>query len=810
MKQAATLKYYLLGSGQLHPGSCGAKAWSLHQLTLAGFSVPRGAVIPYDTVAAITSQAGLAASDTVEAAAGKLAATPGLPAWLEHLAALLPPGAPLMLRTAAEGEDGQQQSMAGMYASVPGITNTEQLMHAFAACRIKGRLAGRLSFLLQEYVEADYAGVAFTVSPVNPVAHEILIELAAGQCELLTDGRRVDARIVYDWKAEAVSVLESTIGDLPHLAQLGQMLYKIQEYFGSPQDVEWAMAGSAFFVLQARPATRLFFPSTHTWTNANFRDGGIGANMPSPLMWSLYGHTFNTSIEAFAYRYHLRPEPHPDAWSTTFLGYPYWNLSATKSGASKVLGYVERQFDEGQGVNPYYEGDGYVARFSFRRLLTSLKALASIRRSIRSRFGECARTKAYFYETVLPEFQAFPLAAASLKSLGEYFEKIVRQHLQYIYSNYWNIIYDNTFVSTFAQNALARYNRRSGQNIPFSALAAGIEDIAHIRPMLELEGIAAAIRKGPAALAYWLQTSENELAADYLQGHPFPFHDALSEFLARYGYKSDHELEIMAPNWAENPVVPLLTIRQYLRGEPGTLGRHIGRQHTEALELKAGLRSPALARKVEQQRQLLWWKEEIRDITTHLYHLIRQLCLALGRRLAGEGLLAEPDDVFFLDAQSLIRLAGGGEAAPFRERVHYHRRLRRSFRHFAKPDIIFPAAIPAVMPAVERQQGLQGIGVCPGLAKGKALVIPRLDGEKPVEMEAGSILVTEYINPSHIPYFTGARAIVTANGGLLSHAAIMCREFGIPAVFGVPNLLAGLEPGRMLEVDGSSGWVKYV
>ena len=811
--QLSDLQTFQLNGPPIPKGQCGSKALHLHLLSLEGFPLPKGIVLPFDTVAQIVGQAALKNSDSEVLAVEKLSATPGLKPWLEGLIAALRPFDSLILRTCAEGEDSSQHSMAGWYTSVPGVKNGAQLIEAFARCWTKGGQGGRLSFLLQEYVEADFAGVAFTVSPVRPVEQEILIELAQGNCEILTDGRRVDARIVYDWKTEAITVTENTIDELPpkaQLLQLGRFLLQAQQYFGCPQDVEWAIADGEVQLLQTRPITRLFFPSAYIWTNANFRDGGIGAQMPSPLMWSLYSRTFNQSIEAFACNYHLKPEPLPSAWSTTFLGYPYWNLTATKDGASKVLGYVERQFDEGQGVNPYYEGDGHVARFTLKRLFTSLKALVSIQRSIRSRFAECRKTKDYFYQVVLPEFQAFPMSESDSQALGEYFDRLVNQHLLLIYSNYWNIIYDNTFVSTFAQNALARYNRRRQQAITFGELTAGIEDIAHIRPMLALRAIAEAIRQDKAALAFWTETEEEALAEIYCAGHSFPHQEAFSQFLGQYGYKSDYELEILEPNWSETPVVPILTIRQYLQEGQGDFGNHLSRQNEKYQQLKASVRSASLIRKIERQRKLLWWKEEIRDITTHLYHLIRQASLHLGRQLAREGVLAQPDDVFFLDFQSLIQLAGGSEPQPFRELVEYHRCIRQSFCNFAKPDIIFPSQMAPASAKREAQTGWQGIGVCPGLVQGKAVVIRRLDGEKPIGVEADSILITDYINPSHIPFFSGLKAIVTANGGLLSHAAIMCREFGIPAVFGIPNLLSEVEHGRRLEVDGNSGLVKYL
>jgi phosphohistidine swiveling domain-containing protein len=820
MKPAAFPVLRLGAAGPAQEGWAGPKASRLNDLSAAGFAVPKGVVIAYAAVESWAKAASLSLDDDAAQVAAKLAAHPGFAqdcqGWLEQAG----PAKVLILRTAAETEDLAQQSMAGLFASCAGIRGLPSLQQAYAHCWAKAqeacrtmRLDSRLSFILQEYVEADFAGVAFTVSPIHPVEHEIVIELVKGGAEALTSGHAMDARMVYDWKAEALRIEHSRLEAMPEstiLHQLGQACLKAQQYFGCPQDIEWAIADGQVYILQSRPITKLYFQSRYIWTNANFRDGGIGAHLPSPLMWSLYSLTFERSLTKFATQYHLKPRVMPESWSTSFLGYPYWNLSATKEGASKVLGYVERQFDEGQGVLPYYAGEGYRAVFTPARLFTSLRALLAIRRSIRQRFTACEQARAYFFDRVLPQFDQFPLESASLEALGAFFDEMTHQHLLYLYSSYWDVIYDNTFVSTFAQNALKSYNRRKRQRFSFTELTAGLDDIAHIRPMLALWRLAEAIRQDGQAAAFWSDTDTAEICRLLASGQSFPFRAAFQSFLGQYGYKSADELEIKAPNWAEAPQMPAEALQAYLRHPAICLPDLLAAQKDAFQRLFARIQSPALRKQIETQRRLIWWKEELRDITTHFYHLLRKLTLQLSARLYAAGYLASPDDAFYLDYQSLARLARGEAVAECQAMVKYHRALHSSFRDYPKPDIIFPDRTGLESASGQQELHLRGIGVCPGLAVGKAVVIPELSGPRPPELAEGSILVTAYINPSHIPFFNGLKAIVTANGGLLSHAAIMCREFGIPAVFGVPGLLAEVENGQLLEVDGQLGLVKQL
>jgi pyruvate,water dikinase len=800
---------FRIGEGQLNPSQCGAKAFRQHELKRLGFLVPDGLILTYDQVDHWAAACQLSQRDTYATALKRIRGADQGNDFLAAVLSALPGKGPLILRTAAAKEDRPDGTMAGQFVSRPGIHTTEDLQEAlaaaWAAAASRSSAPLRLSFLVQEYIQTEYGGVAFTVSPTAPKASEIILEVIEGSCAQLTGGASPDARLTFDWRNQTLD--KPFPGHLSRLVsndqitQLGNTFLDLQKHFGCPQDIEWGVCEGVLYIFQSRPITRIAFSADTIWTNANFRDGGIGADMPSPLMWSLYQMTFDQSIDAFSKRYHITPDTPPKAWSRTFLGYPYWNLAATKSGARKVLGYVERQFDQGQGVTPYYEGDGEVSKLTPRRLFTSLKALLAIRKSIKSRFKVCQQTKAYFEKIASTELVTPPDEQSATADLVLYFERLVTQHLMYIYTRYWEIIYDNTFVSTFTQQALDRYNRKTGSNLEFPAVTANLENVAHLRPLEALLELGQGILSDDAAHAWWTAHSVEEIFETWYNGSPFPFQDQLKDYLTDYGYKSSRELEIQAPNWSEDPTPVFHVLRQFLAGAFSASAKPHTPWHSDrSLPHK-------FKRQIEQQRKLLWWKEEIRDITTQLFHYIRKSVIALGQRLEKEGILPNAEDAFFLTHQELICLGKMGTVtADYRERIVYRRNLQASFRNFQKPDLIFPD------PAEHRTttvgySGLKGIGVCHGKVEGVAVTVSEINDYFDPSTLDGRILVTPYINPGHLPYFSNLKGLITENGGLLSHAAIICRELNIPAIFGVPDATHKLRDNPRIRLNGKTGEV---
>ena len=185
---------------------------------------------------------------------------------------------------------------------------------------------------------------------------------------------------------------------------------------------------------------------------------------------------------------------------------------------------------------------------------------------------------------------------------------------------------------------------------------------------------------------------------------------------------------------------------------------------------------------------------------------IRDLYLEVGRRMVARGMLEKPDDFFFLSIPEIERIAQGVLG---KEWVHEQIPLRR--REFARhmranpPLVVRSDGKPMTKPAIGGEV-LRGMPTSPGVARGPARIL--LDPSDGALLHKGEILVAPFTDPGWTPLFLTAGALVMEIGGIMSHGAVVAREYGIPAIVGVKDATRLLRDGEMIEVDGASGEVR--
>jgi pyruvate,water dikinase len=245
----------------------------------------------------------------------------------------------------------------------------------------------------------------------------------------------------------------------------------------------------------------------------------------------------------------------------------------------------------------------------------------------------------------------------------------------------------------------------------------------------------------------------------------------------------------MAPRWDEDPEWVRELVRQHssAAGSDPRPGYEAAR--AEALRKLPWWKRRSFNRKLDRLRHFLWLREEMRDLSSRMYHRIRRYVLAIAkRRNLG-------DDIFFQTFQEIITDDRSGIAAR-RERYE-------SFRNFKAPNEIGSRFTFELRPALG---ALKGIGASRGRAQGVARVARTI--EEAMRVGRGAILVCPFTDPGWTPVLDRVAAVVTETGGLLSHAAVICREYGIPAVLGVPDATARIPDGAPVVVHGSEGFVE--
>ena len=303
---------------------------------------------------------------------------------------------------------------------------------------------------------------------------------------------------------------------------------------------------------------------------------------------------------------------------------------------------------------------------------------------------------------------------------------------------------------------------------------------------------------------------------------PAVLQNGLAAFLRRYGHRAVAEIDLGMPRWSEQPEHVLGALANYLRlsttggGDPDAApdarfaaGKRVAEQALADVVARVGRRSRWRARAVGfalgRVRALVGLREAPKDHLVRLIALARAELAAVGVELAAQGLLDVPDDVFFLDVRDVRAAVTGTDqrARVAARREEYARELRR--RHVPRVLLSDGTEPEALARAGAPDDGaLVGTPASAGTVTAAARVVLDPVGAR---LEPGEILVAPSTDPGWTPLFLTAGALVMEMGGANSHGAVVAREYGIPAVVGVPEATTRITTGARLTVDGAAGRV---
>jgi len=690
--------------------SLGGKADRLLELQQAGFCVPAFVVSPNDLSAAVTRL-----------------------------------GYPLVVRSSATVEDGDEQSFAGQFRSYLNLRSIEEVQQAVDDCRLSTQDPALLDYcrhleididsiemhvIVQRMVEAELSGVAFTVNPATG-EERVVIEACAGLGDGLLSGRE-------NAMPDGDPLLEHYRGEIERTARA------VQRHYGAPQDIEFAISRGTLYVLQARPITRINFPpQIGTWTNADFRDGGVSSSVCSPLMWSLYELAWDGALKQTLHQ--LRLGDGDFVAAKLFFGRPYWNLAAVKKRVAELPGFVERDFDDDLSIRANYEGDGHRAPVTVGRVLRAVPTVLAIGKFFRQ------------VETVDREFLegGFRNLTRAYEPVGDNCENTFGSLIHEAFFTTECRYFRTIFAASLAKlDLLTTFPQANDQS-----LLASLPPLRHMDPLRCVHEMA--------------HRDANELA----------------RVVARYRHHYRQGLDICLPRWDEDCEFVTRMLQDL---PPSTPAVTVDRFTSAVAKLEAATprwRRRTLRRKLERLRNFVWLREEMRDLSSRMYYLIRRYALEIGRR-RGLG-----ESVFFLRFQDIL--------ADDRSRIQQRREVYESYRNFKAPNEIGGHSGNESTCAVN---GWKGLAAGAGSVQATAFVARSV--EEAIEMPDGQILVCPFTDPGWTPVLHRAAAVVTETGGLLSHAAVICREFGIPAVLGIDRATERIRHGRPIFVDGDQGIVQ--
>ena len=292
------------------------------------------------------------------------------------------------------------------------------------------------------------------------------------------------------------------------------------------------------------------------------------------------------------------------------------------------------------------------------------------------------------------------------------------------------------------------------------------------------------------------------------------------EFMEHHGHHCRAELELYNQRWYETPDYILGLVRSYLtclgKTDPLENYRKLANQREQLTagcrrKLKNPIKRLIFNKLLIRSQKGAVFRENIKSEVIRLIAVLRQLLLELGNRFANQGLLAETDDIFFLEFRDIIQIAKGRHKLNIRQIVATRRREYKRWQSITPPKVVVgeydpDSFVPEVVDA--DVDVLKGWAVSSGVAEGNARVILRADTDE--QVLAGEILVAPFTDPGWTPYFLPAAAVVMNQGSLLSHGSIVAREYGIPCVVNVGPATKIIKTGQMIQVDGNSGVVRIL
>ncbi len=749
------------------------------------------------------------------------------------------------VRSSATAEDLSTASFAGQQDTYLNVVGPATILQRVSRCwasvfteraviyRLRNGIDHRkvlMAVVVQQMVFPQAAGILFTADSVTGNRRVASVEAGFGLGEALVSGLVTpDVYKVRDGEVVARTVATKQLAvhaspsggtqeqaiepghqDQPALTavqvvRLAALGRRIEAHFGSPQDIEWCLDDDDFHIVQSRPITTLFpIPAAEDAENHVYVSVGHQQMMTDPLKplgLSLWQLTTPRPMDVAGGRLFVDV--------TRILGSPTSRAALLEvAGRSDPLvrdaletvldrdDFVPSLPDEGPGWTP--PGAGPAPLEADPAIVNELIAhtqasIAAMKHEIRTKSGP-----------------------ALLDFILEDIEELKR------------ILFDPQSHRVFmsAMEAAWWLNEQMqawlGEKNAADTLTQSVPHNVTSEMGLALLDVADAIRPHPDVVAF-LQHAEDEGFLDELArlAGGREARDAIRAWLDNYGMRCVGEIDITRPRWSERPttLVPLIlgNVRNF---EPGAGARRFEQGRQEAWkkeqELLERLRAlPDGERKAEEAKQRIdrvrtfaGYREYPKYGMVSRYFVYKQALLEEAERLVQAHVLREKEDVFYLTFQEIHDVVRTNRVDD--QLVRRRKDAFRSYQALTPPRVLTSDG-EVIAGAYRRDDfppgALVGLPVSAGTIEGRARVI--LDMAE-ADLEPGDILVTAYTDPSWTPLFVAINGLVTEVGGLMTHGAVIAREYGLPAVVGVEHATRLIRDGQRIRVHGTAGYVEIL
>lgn len=771
------------------------------------------------------------------------------------------------IRSSATAEDLPGTSFAGQQETYLNIKGEENLLQYIQRCwaslftdraiayREKNGFDHKkvsLSVVIQPMIFPEVSGILFTADPINGHRQVVSIDASYGLGEALVSGIVTpDLYKVKDGQILSKKIGHKKIGiygtptggtiqqEIPKemaeksaltdeqiliLARWGK---KIEDHYSSPQDIEWALVKGQFYILQSRPITSLYpVPQVkdksflHVFISFGHQQMMTDAMKPMGISIMKNFSPFGKKDEDG------ESEIMAEAGSRIYIDVTY--LLHIPFLRKKVPGIL-RNMDESisRGISEIVCRNDFLSgvrrnkevRKTFLRFFPKVIGQVFINYMFRDLTKVKENVEKYM-STELTRLESELSALSGVARIRRMQERMAKGMSGYFFHLFPFVI---TGVSSY--HVVKKLNEKwLGNRKYLQDLGKSLKGNVTLEMGLALGDVADVARNFPNLLAYFKRPKENTFFDDVkkIEGGEL-FLQSFQPFLDRYGMRCPGEIDVTQTRWRENPTSLLAAMLGHIQStEPGEhrdkfkTGELEGEKATREIitSLKGKpmgfLKGKIMSRIIQVFRTMMALREHPKFMIIQCFWIYKKAILEEGKDLVSKGLLKEEEDVYYLKLSELASILEGSFHEDVANLIEKRREEYRENCHLVPPRVITSEG--EIIKGTKRvenlpQGALPGSPVSPGVIEGNARVVLNPEEGK---LEKGDILVAPFTDPGWTPLFISAKGLVMEVGGLMTHGAVVAREYGIPAVVGVENATKAIRDGQRIRVHGDLGYVEIL
>ncbi|MFD7522138.1 phosphoenolpyruvate synthase [Paenibacillus chitinolyticus] len=750
------------------------------------------------------------------------------------------------VRSSATAEDLPHASFAGQQDTYLNIIGADAILQHISKCwaslftdraviyRMQNGFDHSqvyLSVIVQRMIFPQASGILFTADPITSNRKRLSIDaglglgealvsgLVSADCYQVQEGEVVEKRIatkklaIYGRKEGGTETVQldpdqqkaQTLTE-QQILQLARIGRQIEAYFGCPQDIEWCLAHDTFYVVQSRPITTLYpIPEANDQENHVYLSVGHQQMMTDPI--KPLGLSFYLLITPARMRkaggrlfVDVAPMLATPASREAFLN----NMSSDPLILGAIKTIIERDFiklvpDDQKAPSPGrsnshmrapIENDPTIVSKLIQRSQASIEEL---KQNIRTKSGPD------LFDFILEDIQQLKKILFDPQSTAVF--------MAAINASLW--INENMKEWLGEKNAADTLSQSVPGNIT-SEMGLALMDVADV------------IRPYPEVIDYLQHAKEDHFLEELVKfDGGRATRDAIYDFLSKYGMRCAGEIDITRTRWSEKPLtlVPLI-LSNIKNFEPNAGKRKFEQGRREALEKEQELldrlkqlpdgeqKAKETKERIDLIRNFIGYREYPKYGYISRYFVYRQALLQEAERLVQAGVIRDKEDIYYLTFEELhevVRMNKLDDSIIGKRKDEY-----TIYAKLTPPRVITSDG-EIITGEYERENlpagAIVGLPVSSGVIEGRARVILNMED---ANLEDGDILVTSFTDPGWTPLFVSIKGLVTEVGGLMTHGAVIAREYGLPAVVGVDNATKLIKDGQRIRVHGTEGYIEIL